>query len=93
MVLATVYETVAFLIPDWLFYTYGLFGYGNPGDLYTGFFAALPDLGTMVDLAFIPDVAAMYRRLAPVSLWLEEQGVEHRTQLRIMLQRLAGTKD
>jgi len=54
MVAATVYETVAFLIPDWFFYAYGLFGYGNPMDLGSAFATALPDLVTLVDMAFIP---------------------------------------
>lgn len=54
MVAATAYETFAFLISDWLFYTYGLFGYGSPVSLYSGLVLALPDLGTFADLAFIP---------------------------------------
>jgi uncharacterized membrane protein len=54
MVVATVYETFAFLIPDWLFYTYGLFGYGSPATLYTGLLAASYDLATFADLVFIP---------------------------------------
>ncbi len=54
MILATVYETFAFLISDWLFYTYGLFGYGAPESLYAGLLAAVSDLATMADLAFIP---------------------------------------
>jgi hexosaminidase len=33
----------------------------------------------------------MYRRLAPVSTWLETQGMQHRTQLAFMLKRLAGS--
>lgn len=70
MVAATVYETVAFLIPDWLFYTYGLFQYGSPTDLYSGFVAAWTDIFTMIDAAFIPIAFAiiagarpMFRRL------------------------------
>jgi hexosaminidase len=35
----------------------------------------------------------MYRRLGSVSLWLEQQGLEHRTQLRVLLQTLAGNRD
>ncbi len=54
MVAATVYETLAFFISDGLFYTYGLFGYGSPVSLYTGFLAAIGDFATMADLAFIP---------------------------------------
>lgn len=66
MVLATLYETVAFLIPDWLFYTFGLFGYGSPVDLAAGFSAALPDVFTMVDLAFIPIAFAVIRGAGPI---------------------------
>ena len=65
MAAATVYETVAFLIPDWLFYTYGLFGYGTPTDLYTGLVAALPDLATLADLAFIPIAFAIIAGAGP----------------------------
>src|SRR5271170_3275884 len=46
MVAATVYETFAFLVPDWLFYSFGLFGYGSPTSLYAGLVLALPDLAT-----------------------------------------------
>ena len=54
MVIATVFETLAFFFPDWLFYTYGLFSYGSPESVGAGLAAALSDLGTMVDVAFIP---------------------------------------
>jgi hypothetical protein len=54
MVVATVFETLAFFFPDWLFYTYGLFSYGSPESVGAGFTAALPDLLTMIDLAWIP---------------------------------------
>lgn len=54
MGLATVYETLAFLLPDWLFYTYGLFGYGSPVDVNAGFVLAFPDIGTMIDAIYIP---------------------------------------
>jgi len=54
MVVATVFETLAFFFPDWLFYTYGLFSYGSPESLGLGFAAAISDLGTMVDVIFIP---------------------------------------
>jgi len=59
MVAATIYETFAFLIPDWLFYTYGLFGYGSPTTIAAGFTYALSDLGTLADLAFIPVALAI----------------------------------
>ncbi len=65
MVLATVYETVAFLIPDWLFYTYGLFGYGSPVSAATGLFAASPDIFTLVDLLYIPLAFAIIRGSEP----------------------------
>lgn len=65
MVVATVYETVAFLVPDWLFYTFGLFGYGSPVDIYTGFYAALPDLFTLVDIAYIPLSLALIKAARP----------------------------
>ena len=53
MVLATLYETFAFLIPDYFFYKYALFGYSISSG-YTALGLALTDLGTLVDLAFIP---------------------------------------
>jgi uncharacterized membrane protein len=65
MVAATAYETFAFLIPDWLFYTYGLFGYGSPTDIYSGLTLALPDLATFVDLAFIPIALAIVAGAQP----------------------------
>jgi hypothetical protein len=61
MVLATIFETVAFLLPDWAFYTYGLFGYGSPVDVTTGFYTALPDLATLVDIIYIPIVLMIVR--------------------------------
>lgn len=54
MVLATVYETMAFYVSDGLFYAFGLFGYGSPSGLLPGFELASSDLLTMVDLIFIP---------------------------------------
>ena len=65
MAVATVYETFAFLIPDWLFYSWGLFGYGSPSGLYSGFIAALPDLATFADLAFIPVAFAIIAAAGP----------------------------
>ncbi len=65
MVVATIYETVAFLLPDWLFYTYGLFGYGSPVDLITGFYTALPDAFTLVDLAYIPIALGIIKAAEP----------------------------
>ena len=54
MVAATVFETLAFFFPDWLFYTYGLFQYGTPTTAYSGLVVASSDFGTLLDLAFIP---------------------------------------
>ena len=65
MVAATAYETFAFLVPDWLFYTFGLFGYGNPTDIYSGLALALPDLATFADLAFIPIAFAIIAGAGP----------------------------
>jgi hypothetical protein len=65
MAAATVYETFAFLVPDWLFYTYGLFGYGSPTTLYTGLVAASYDLATFADLAFIPIAFAIIAGAGP----------------------------
>jgi len=65
MVAATAYETFAFLISDWLFYTYGLFQYGSPTTLYSGLLSALPDLATFADLAFIPVAFAIIAAAGP----------------------------
>lgn len=55
MVLATVYETVAFLVPDSLFYAYALFSYTNtPQGITAVFLTAFSDIFTLVDLAWIP---------------------------------------
>jgi uncharacterized membrane protein len=56
MVLATIYETVAFLVPDGLFYSYSLFSYGNTATgLTAGFsYAFFSDIFTLVDLVWIP---------------------------------------
>lgn len=62
MIIATIFETLAFFFPDWAFYSLGLFyGSGNTG-LASGFLAALPDLGTMVDLIFIPPALAIVKK-------------------------------
>ena len=65
MVLATVYETFAFFVPDWLFYTYGLFSYGSPMSVSAGFTAALPDLFTMVDALYIPIAFGIIKAAGP----------------------------
>jgi hypothetical protein len=60
MVLATVYETLAFLIPDTFFYAYALFSYGEaPLGLAAGFALAISDIGTMVDLMWVPVALAI----------------------------------
>jgi uncharacterized membrane protein len=65
MAVATVYETFAFLIPDWLFYTYGVFNYGPPTTLYSGLLSASYDLATFADLAFIPIAFAIIAGAGP----------------------------
>ena len=65
MVLATVFETLAFFFPDWLFYTYGVFGYGSPVSVSKGFITALPDFLTLLDLAFIPVAFLLVRAARP----------------------------
>lgn len=65
MIVATVFETLAFFFPDWLFYTYGLFQYGSPTDLTTAFWAASFDFGTLVDMAFIPVALGIIRAAGP----------------------------
>lgn len=61
MVIATVYETLAFFVSDGLFYTLGLFGYGSPSSISAGFTAALPDFATMLDCVFIaPALVLIY---------------------------------
>jgi len=65
MGLATVYETIAFLLPDWVFYTYGLFGYGSPVDVGTGFVTALPDILTIFDVVYVPVAFAIIKAASP----------------------------
>jgi uncharacterized membrane protein len=65
MVLATAFETLAFFVTDGLFYTYGLFGYGNPSSLETGFGTATIDFLTLLDLAFIPIALVLIRAARP----------------------------
>jgi len=65
MAVATVFETLAFFFPDWAFYLYGLFQYGSPTNVTTAFIYAVPDFGTLVDLAFIPVAILIVRRAAP----------------------------
>jgi hypothetical protein len=65
MVIATVFETLAFYISDALFYTYGLFQYGSPESISAGFTAAFGDVFTMVDLAYIPIAIAIIYAARP----------------------------
>jgi hypothetical protein len=65
MVAATVFETLAFFFPDWLFFTYGLFGYSSPQTVAKGFIAASPDFLTMLDLVFIPVAFVLIRAARP----------------------------
>ena len=65
MVAATVFETLAFFFPDWLFYAYGVFGYGSPTDIASSFWLASLDFGTLVDLAFIPVALVIVRAARP----------------------------
>ncbi len=60
MVLATIYETIAFFLIDWPVYSFTIF-YGCPASgpcsgpgLAGGFWLAFPDLFTIVDVAWIP---------------------------------------
>jgi uncharacterized membrane protein len=53
MVAATVYETLAFFLSDWLFYTYGLFQYA-PSTVCAALGLASYDFATLLDIAFIP---------------------------------------
>ncbi|MBI3859283.1 MAG: hypothetical protein HY296_03455 [Thaumarchaeota archaeon] len=61
MVASTMFETIAFFLPDWAFYYYGLFSYngGAPTDVVTAFTYASADIVTVVDLAFIPVALAI----------------------------------
>jgi len=66
MVVATVFETFAFFFPDWAFYTYGVFGYGSPTTVASGFWAASSDFLTILDLAFIPIALVLIRAARPI---------------------------
>ncbi|HEV2389576.1 MAG TPA: hypothetical protein VGS04_02515 [Nitrososphaerales archaeon] len=65
MVAATIYETLAFFFPDWLFYAYGLFQYGPPTTAYAALVLASSDFGTLIDLAFIPVAFAIIAAAGP----------------------------
>lgn len=65
MVFATVFETIAFFLTDWLFYTYGIFGYGSPESVAAGFASASLDFLTLLDLAYIPVALLIIRAAGP----------------------------
>ena len=65
MAAATVFETFAFFFPDWAFYAYGLFQYGNPMDVTSAFWLASYDFGTLLDLAYIPVAFLIMRAARP----------------------------
>ena len=65
MVGATVFETLAFFFPDWLFYNYALFQYPAQGGVWASFITASGDFGTLADLAFIPVAFLLLRAAKP----------------------------
>jgi hypothetical protein len=62
---ATIFETLGFFFPDWAFYTYGLFGYGNPYGPTLGLAQASYDLLTLVDFVWIPVTFLLIRAARP----------------------------
>ena len=62
MVVATVYETLAFFFPDWFFYSFTFF-YGAPTSVITGFSLAAFDFGTLIDLIWIPVALVLIRAI------------------------------
>ena len=64
MVIATVFETLAFFFPDWLFYSYGLFQY-SVGTSQSALGLALFDFGTLIDLIWIPVAFVIIYSAAP----------------------------
>jgi hypothetical protein len=65
MVGATVFETFGFFLPDWAFYTYGLFGYSSPMSATDGLAFASIDFLTLVDVIFIPVAFLLIRAARP----------------------------
>lgn len=70
MVVATVFETLAFFFSDWAFYAYGVFGYVcNNGlvctNVWDAYGAASLDLLTMLDVLFIPVALVIMRAARP----------------------------
>jgi hypothetical protein len=62
MVVATVYETLAFFFPDWFFYSYTFF-YGAPTGVFSGLSLAMFDFGTLIDLIWIPVALLLIRAI------------------------------
>ena len=53
MLIATVYETLAFFFPDWFFYSFTFF-YGAPTGFVAGLSLAAFDFGTLINLVWVP---------------------------------------
>jgi hypothetical protein len=66
MVIATVYETLAFFFPDWFFYSFTFF-YGAPTGFLAGLSLAAFDFGTLVDLIWIPVALLLIRAIRSAS--------------------------
>jgi hypothetical protein len=62
MVIATVYETLAFFFPDWFFYSYTFF-YGAPTGFLAGLSLAAFDFGTLIDLIWMPVALLLIRAI------------------------------
>jgi len=62
MVIATVYETLAFFFPDWFFYSFTFF-YGAPTGVLSGLSLAAFDFGTLIDLIWIPVALLLIKAL------------------------------
>jgi hypothetical protein len=62
MVIATVYETLAFFFPDWFFYSFTFF-YGTPTGVLSGLTLAAFDFGTLIDLLWIPVALLLIRAI------------------------------
>jgi uncharacterized membrane protein len=65
MVIATVYETLAFFFPDWFFYSFTFF-YGAPSGVLSGLSLAAFDFGTLIDLVWIPVALLLIRTIRSV---------------------------
>jgi hypothetical protein len=62
MVIATIYETLAFFFPDWFFYSFTFF-YGAPTGVLAGLSLAALDFGTLIDLMWIPVALLLIRAI------------------------------